>query len=52
MDPQLLTLLVAIAAGLIALVILRFVARIAHLGCNLIVLAAVAVIAYLLLSGR
>lgn len=52
MDPQLLTLLAAIGAGLIAFVVVRFVLRIVHFGLNVILLIVVAAIAYLLLSAR
>ncbi|HLF27280.1 MAG TPA: hypothetical protein VJG32_13165 [Anaerolineae bacterium] len=51
MDPQLTNLIVAVGIGLVALLIIRFVFRIIHLGFNLILLGVVAVVAYLLLRG-
>ena len=52
MDPQLLSLIVAVGIGVVAFVVLRSVFKIINLGLSLILLAVIALIAYLLLRDQ
>ena len=52
MDPQLLTIIIAVGIGFLAFLAIRFVFRIIHFGFNLALLVGVALIAYLLLRDK
>ena len=52
MDAQLLSLIVAVAIGFVAFLVIRFILRIVHFGLNLAMLAVVALVVYFLLRDK